>query len=190
MKRIALPSLALTACWAVSAIGLIMMWQLLPTIISQAAVLILFIYSVISSYRGNVLISVYATAFIGLALFNYIQISYNLTPLIASLAIFGLVLLITWVKSSFHDNAVGRLEAILLAFFVSQVNSIVALWPVSFYNRALIVGLTFYLFWHIFQATSKETSPNMAKHFVFVAIVAILVLGGIIWANFPQLLTF
>jgi len=168
--------------------GIFVMWRLLPTGLSQLSILLLVIISVVLSYRGSALSTVYGTAFIGLALINYLQVSLNLDSIIASIGVFGLVTLITWVKNRFHNTSVGRLEALLLAFIVAQANSIASLWPVSFYNRAIIVGLIFYLFWRIFD--QSETSEKLVGHFVFVSFIAILVLGGIVWANFPQLLTF
>ncbi|MEX2012298.1 MAG: hypothetical protein WD970_00880 [Patescibacteria group bacterium] len=184
-----LPPLALLACWAVMFAGLFVMWRLLPTGLSQISVLILVIVATVVGYRGNVLPTVYTTALIGLALINYVQASFALAPIVGSVAVFLLIVLITWIKNQFHSTSVGRLEAVLLAFFVSQANSIASLWPVSFYNRALIVGLVFYLFWHIFEQRD-DGQVKLAGHFVFVGIIAILILGSIIWANFPQLLSF
>jgi len=182
------PPVALLACWVVMVGGIFAMWRLLPTGLSQIAVLVLVIVSIVLSNRGSVLTTVYGTALIGLALINYLQASFALDPIIGSIGVFGLVTLITWVKNRFHATNVGRLEALLLAFLVAQANSIASLWPVSFYNRAVIVGLVFYLLWQIFDQYNEQQS--LVGHFVFVSFIAILVLGGIIWANFPQLLTF
>lgn len=189
MFKLRFPSIALSACWVVIVVGVIVMWRLLPTTFSQGAILSLAIISIVLGYRGSILPTVYTCAFVGLALINYIQAQFGLAPIIGSLAVFSLITLITWIKNYFHTTSIGRLEALLLAFFVSQINSIASLWPVSFYNRALIVGLVFYLFWHIFEAR-EENSPSLSGHFVFVTIIAILIVGSIIWANFPQLLLF
>lgn len=189
MFRLKLPPIALGVCWVVIVVGVVVMWRLLPTTLSQAAVLTLTIFTIITGYRGNALPTVYTCAFVGLALINYVQAYFGLAPIIGSLAVFLLIILITWIKNYFHTTSVGKLEALLLAFFVSQANSIASLWPVSFYNRALIVGLVFYLFWHIFE-NRDESSVKLSSHFAFVTIVAILIVGSIIWANFPQLLSF
>ena len=189
MFQLRLPSVALGACWVVTVVGVVVMWQLLPTALSQAAVLSLTIVAIILGLKGNILPTVYTCAFVGLALINYTQIQFNIAPVISTLAVFSLITLITWIKNYAHVTSVGRLEALLLAFFVSQTNSIASLWPVSFYNRALVAGLVFYLFWHILER-HDENSPSLSGHFVFVAIIAILIVGSIIWANFPQLLSF
>ena len=189
MFQLKFPPIALGACWVVTVAGVIVMWPLLPTTLSQIAVLFLTVITIFFGLRGNVLPTVYTCAFVGLALINYLQIQLGLAPIIGSLAVFSLITLITWIKNYFHTTGVGRLEALILAFFVSQVNSIASLWPVSFYNRALVVGLVFYLFWHIF-AKRDENSPSLSGPFAFVTIIAILIVGSIIWANFPQLLSF
>lgn len=166
-----------------------MTWRLLPTGLSQLGILVLVIISFLSERRGNVLPTVYATALVGLSFINYVQASLRWPAISASVAVFGLMLLITTVKNRFHDGRVGRLEQVLLAFFVTQINSIASLWPISSFNRSLLTGIAFYVLWHIFEERESET-VELGKHFAFAIFAAILVIGSIIWANFPQLLSF
>ena len=189
LQRRTLPPVGLLACWALTLVGIAVMWRLLPTGLSQVGILILVIASFISGWRGNVLPTVYATALLGLSLINYGQASLQWPAISATVAVFVLMLLITTVKNRFHDGRVGQLEQVLLAFFITQVNSITSLWPISSFNRSLLTGIAFYVLWHIFEEREGE-AVGLGKHFVFAVLAAILVIGSIIWANFPQLLSF
>lgn len=189
LHRRTLPPVGLLACWVLIITGTAVMWRLLPTGLSQLGVLVLVIASFISGWRGNALPTVYATALLGLSLINYGQAALQWPAISGSAAVFGLMLLITTVKNRFHDGRVGQLEQVLLAFFITQVNSVTSLWPISSFNRSLLTGIAFYVLWHIFE--EREGQPGeLGKHFAFAVLAAILVIGSIIWANFPQLLSF
>ncbi len=189
LRRRALPPVGLLACWVLILVGVAVMWRLLPTGFSQLAILVLVISSFISGWRGNVLPTVYASALLGLSLINYGQALLQWPAISATAAVFVLMLLITTVKNRFHEGRVGQTEQVLLAFFIAQVNSITSLWPISSFNRSLLTGIAFYVLWHIFEERGGE-NVGLGKHFVFAVLAAILVIGSIIWANFPQLLSF
>jgi|GEM_PF-1294414 len=181
--------------WLVSFIAIAVLWRFMPTAKSQIALLLLAVLVIISTLFKETELPILTTIFFAFFLINYWQINHQNLPIIGTVAtaiavpVLGLVA----EKISSSTNAESHhlvSQWLLLGLISAELFSVLNFWPVSFFNRALLGGIIFYFFWRYFLLVQENHRPTLVAHFIFVGLAAILVVGIIIWANFPHLIGF
>lgn len=76
----------------------------------------------------------------------------------------------------------------ILGLIAAQSVTLFSFWPISFFSRTVLSGVLFYLMWQLILKNPQTSVRAEAGHFVFITVTAIVVIGVILWANFPQLL--
>lgn len=188
------PKLYVWFFWLVDIIALILCWRLLPTVTSQfvlaGALLVIFAFSLADILEPlNIGTFVFA-----MLLTNYLQVTYHIYPLIISLITGLIVILIGLVSDAELKPNQASMKQIInwfcLAFLVAQSQTILSYWPVSLFSRTLVLMLVFYGLWQLFRFDEETTKLSRALHFAYIGVTAIVIVGTIIWANFPQLIPF
>ena len=96
---------------------------------------------------------------------------------------------LVYESRQFPDTWKGSyLKWLLLSLVISESYGLFNYWSISMFNRGLLVLTVFYTVWFYLER-SDESTKSVIGHFAFSLVIAIVVLGGIIWANYPQLLT-
>jgi len=79
---------------------------------------------------------------------------------------------------------------LVLGFLIAQINSLLIFWPFSFFENSLISFIVFYAFWQLIQLFGFSSRRSLIAHFVFTLLAVIVVIGAVLWVNYPQLRTF
>ncbi len=80
---------------------------------------------------------------------------------------------------------------LILGFLTAQVNSMLIFWPFSFFENTLISFIVYFAFWQMIQLFEGKTNRrSLVAHLVFVLLAVILVIGAVLWTNYPQFRSF
>lgn len=181
----------LAVFWAILVLGTVITWRFLPTTTSQIAYVLLFVFSTISILLKQGRIAGLSTMFLVLVSVNYWLLDESINGVIGNAVLILAAVLIGRVIEETDDHVRTPITFwLLLGLGLSQVNTIFSHWPISFFNRALLSGICFYLFWRLIELRDSSSSFQLVRHFLFVAVTVMVVVGSIIWANFPQLTPF
>lgn len=167
----------------------------MPSAKSQVALLLLMGFVVLSTMWKQTELPILTTIFLSLVLISYWQVNYPNWPIIGVVATAIVVPLLGLAGEKINrtDDTVEDHHLVshwlLLGLISAEALTIFSYWPVSFFNRSLLTGIFFYAFWQLFRLPEIK-SRAIITHFAFVAVAVILVIGVIIWANFPQLAEF
>lgn len=186
-----LPKSQLAVFWALITIGLLVTWQVLPTTFSQIAYLLLFIFSIVMAVLNKGKIAGLSAMFFTLVSINYWQLGGVINPLVTG----AILVLVSVVVGRCVETVEGEEKSpiifwLILGFAIAQANAIFIQWPISFFNRALLSGITFYLFWQLMELRDTGFGRPVVGHFLFVSLAVIVVISTIIWTNFPHLAPF
>ncbi|HUD20986.1 MAG TPA: hypothetical protein VMQ44_02895 [Candidatus Saccharimonadales bacterium] len=180
--------------WLVDIAGLAVAWRWLPTVTAQVALVI-----ALAILIGFSLADIYEPLFFGtfaftLLLINYLEIVRQFNPLLISLMTAGTVLIIGQAAEHYLTRREKSWRQIsywlILAFLIAQAQMLVSYWPVSMFNRTSILLVIFYGLWQMFRFQPDSSRLAWVAHFVYIGVAAIVIVGTIIWANYPQLLPF
>lgn len=181
----------LAVFWAILVLGTVITWRFLPTTTSQIAYVLLFVFSTINILLKQGRIAGLSTMFLVLVSVNYWLLDESINGVIGNAVLILAAVLIGRVIEETDDHVRTPITFwLLLGLGLSQVNTIFSHWPISFFNRALLSGICFYLFWRLIELRDSQGSFQLVRHFLFVAVTVMVVVGSIIWANFPQLTPF
>lgn len=132
-----------------------------------------------------------STMFLVLVSVNYWLLDESINSLIGNtILILAAVLIGRAIEETEHNQATPIIFWLILGLALSQINAVFSHWPISFFNRALLSGICFYLFWQLIEMRETATPYRVVGHFLFVAATVMVVISSIIWANFPQLTPF
>ncbi len=182
--------------WLICLGAIIVVWGLMPTLLSQIALIILFIFVMISTLLRQSELPVLSAVFLCFLVVSYWQAGHPDMQIYASIAVAALVPIIGLigekVNRGFKLISENQLFShwLLLGLISAEVSTIFNNWPVSFFNRSLMASVVFYAFWQLFHIQHNNERRSLVAHFIFVGITVILVIGIIIWANFPHLTNF
>lgn len=184
------------ALWLICLSAIIIVWGLMPTFLSQVALIVLFILIFISTLLRQSELPVLSTIFLCFLVISYWQAKNPNLQIYATIAIAAIVPIIGLigekVNRSFKLISENQLFShwLLLGLISAEMSTVFNNWPVSFFNRSLMASIVFYAFWQLFRIQHNNERRSLAAHFIFVGITVILVVGIIIWANFPHLTNF
>lgn len=169
------------------------LWSYLPNTASQNAFLAMAVLSLIIVAKRNPAYTFLCVTFFSLAVAHRYQANHATS--------FLLVLIVFLVVSATglffhlshwpHENEDPPLQAVhypILGLIAAQSVTLFSFWPISFFSRTILSGVLFYLLWQLLLRDAHTQLRAQLGHFVFIALTAILVVGVIVWANFPQLL--
>lgn len=177
--------------WAILLLGTVLTWRFLPTTTSQIAYIGLFVFSTIMILLRQGRIAGLSAMFLVLVSVNYWLLDESINGIIGSATlILAATLIGRTIEETEQNSPAPIIYWILLGFGIAQINAVFIQWPISFFNRALLSGICFYLFWQLLEYRDDSSPYRLVGHFLFVAVAVIVVIGSIIWANFPQLTPF
>lgn len=165
-------------------------WPNLPTLVSQIAISGLTAVVLITIFRksSHDLLRTFLVAYSSLfasILFERGIINESVIVIIYGVLIFLLGLFVLTLKGEKGQTSI--IEWLITCLISAQLLGLFLFWPISYFNRTLLVVVTFYMVWRFID--NKDASiGQLLLHFIFTGVIAIVILGGIIWANFPHLL--
>lgn len=167
-------------------------WRFLPTTLSQVGLGLFIAYSIFSSYRGNFQLVALINLVYLAVLVNYL-VAQQLLSYTNSTIIFGITLFSLGLIYEQLEKKKPAQEQVLFWGFIALISAqcygFFNYWSISLFNRSLLLLVVFYIIWHYLEISDGSTK-SLIGHFIFSALIAIVILGGIIWANFPQVLPF
>lgn len=191
LKRLSIP-VSLVGLWLFWLIVLVTIWRLLPNFLTEIALLTLVAVSFWGSLKKKMMVALFCSIVFLNIFLNYLVVQQNL-GLYLSTIIFGMGLILIGLIYESNQYPLtwkeGILKWVLIALVISESYGFFSYWSISLFNRGLLVVFFFYMIWFYLEQSDGSTK-SLIGHFIFSLLIAILVLGGIIWANYPQLLTF
>lgn len=178
--------------WLISAVATAVIWQSLPSVTAQIGVLLFFAVIVIATLNKFMELPLVATVFFSILLVNDWLVSSRVVPIFGTVIIVFILPIIGLLSEiiGYEELQIRRTHWAILGLLVAEANSLFYYWPVSFFNRTLLTGVVFYALWQLLRINEERAHTSYLTHFVFVGLTVILVVGLIIWANFPQLTVF
>jgi hypothetical protein len=172
--------------------SLIVIWPYTPSPAARLALLVAGVLMVFMVWLKKIDLPLVGAVLFSLVLanFSYIKLS---SPLLASIIVFGSINVIGLTAGLIDQQSLNRQTLVnwfLISLATTEVSSVVVFWPFSFFNRALITFLFFYALWYYLKIKEGGSNQSVLAHFIFVSLAVILVLGTLIWANFPHLRLF
>lgn len=182
----------LVGLWVFWLVVLVLIWRMLPSLLTQIVLPLLVVVAIWKSYQRQMILALFTSVVFLNILLNYLVIQHGLA-LYLSTIFFGIGLFLIGIIYEGRQNPLtwksSFLKWILLGLVISESYGFLSYWSISFFNRGLLALLFFYIIWFYLEQCD-DTPKSAVGHFIFSLLIAILVLGGIIWANYPQLLTF
>lgn len=182
--------------WLISFVAVIVLWRFMPSAKSQIALLLLLGFVVLSTLWKQTELPILTTIFLSLGLISYWQVIHPAWPIIGAVAT-ALVVPMLGLAGEKINRSNAEMEDhhlvsrwLLLGLISAEALTIFSYWPISFFNRSLLTGIFFYTFWQFFRLQETSQTRGLIAHFAFVSVAVILVLGVILWANFPHLVSF
>lgn len=167
----------------------------MPTFASQAALIALLILVIISTLLYQTELPILTTIFLTILVICYwmvVKPRFQLVELAAvALVVPALGMAGDRINRDFRQMEKNQVFShwLLLGLMTAEVVAVFNFWPVSFFNRALLSSLVFYTIWHLLRIQHNvEQRRSYIAHFIFVGVAVIVVIGVMIWANFPHLI--
>ena len=180
--------------WLVCLATTVAIWRLMPTKLSQASLIILLVLVVGSTLLKQTELPIITTIFLSVLIITYWQIRYPSYELLYTVLVVALIPIIGMAGDIINRDfrQMDRDEVfshwLILGLFTAESLAVFSRWPVSFFNRTLLTMIVFYTFWHYLRIQHNvDQRRSYIAHFIFVAVAVIVVIGIIIWANFPHL---
>lgn len=182
--------------WLIAAASISILWRFMPSFWAQLGLLILLVIIIVSTLKRQTELPVLSTIFLAVTVVHYYQIGHPDSPLIGALIAFIIVPAIGLAGEKLNptespsDNHLVVGSWLVLGFIIAQMVSVFSYWPVSFFNRSLLTGTVFYTFWQLIIIQKTNEPKRYVTHFAFVGLTVIVIVGIILWVNFPQLISF
>jgi len=185
--------LAKLIVWLLPIASLAYSWNYLPTSQMKLALLSLTIITVALTMMRKV-------SFPRLGITYFVFLFLNLVQLrlaISATVITSIVLASLIAVGLLQDYLVHQrfrlpelTNLMLLAFLSAQIHSLLIYWPFGFSEKALLDFIGYYIFWQYLEMYETADRQSVIRHFAFTALTVMVVLGFLIWTNFPQLKIF
>lgn len=181
--------------WIICLTSIVIVWRLMPTVASQAALVVLLVTVIFSTLLYQTELPILTTVFLSILVIQYwLVTSPQYQILFIALSAFlvpAIGLAGDRINRDFRQMEKDQVLShwLLLGLMTGESVSIFNNWPVSFFNRSLLTAIIFYTFWHLLRVQHNlDQRRSYIAHFVFVGVAVIVVIGIIIWANFPHLI--
>jgi hypothetical protein len=182
--------------WLVALVETIVIWKTVSTTAAQVALICMLVLSAALTYVKRYELPLLASIFTTVIASSYWQTSQS-SELTVNLVIVLLIVtslgLLKEILEQGWENINNELigQWLLLGLISAEMVSFFSSWQVSFFNRSLFILIIFYLFWRLFDLLNNQAPRReLISHFLFVGATAIVVIGIIIWSNFPKLILF
>lgn len=179
--------------WLIPLVAVVVMWNSLPTLTAQIGLLLLYLTIVALTFGRYMELPLVATVFFSILVINDLSVAKHVAPIFSTVAIFFLLPAIGLLSEviGYEELQIRRAYWAILGLLVAQANSLFYFWPVSFFNRSLMTGVVFYALWQLLRINEHKSSfRSYVAHFAFVGLAVMVVIGLIVWTNFPQLIAF
>ncbi|HSX42353.1 MAG TPA: hypothetical protein VLE93_03310 [Candidatus Saccharimonadales bacterium] len=178
--------------WVISAVATAVIWNSLPSLGAQIGLILFFGVIVLATLNKFMELPLVATVFFSILLVNDWLVGSRVSPIFGTFIIVAILPTIGLLSEiiGYEELQIRRAHWALLGLLVAEANSLFYYWPVSFFNRTLLTGVVFYALWQLLRINEERAHLSYLAHFAFVALAVILVVGFILWANFPQLTVF
>lgn len=179
--------------WLVPLITLVIVDDTIPSAATRGALAVAAILVGLSASLRQLNYPVIGAPFFVILLANYYQSYLLIHPLFTSLIVMaGVPVIGLWARR------VGRLPVnqehfihwTVLGFLTAQINSLLAFWPFSYFENTLISFVAYYALWQVIQLFGSSDRRSILSHFVFTLVAVIVVVGALLWLNFPQFRSF
>lgn len=179
--------------WVIPLVATGIVWDSLPRFSTQLSLASAALIVGLAATLRQVSYPIIGTPFFILLIASYYQSFLLVDPLVIS----ALILIALPVSSIYLYRLAGKpitrtdiTEWVFLAFLTAQINSLLLFWPFSFFENALVSFIAYYTLWQLVRILEAPARRSLIAHFVFTCLAVIVVIGVIIWANFPQFRTF
>jgi hypothetical protein len=179
--------------WVIPLVSTALVWDSIPRAATQVSLAFAAVLIGIAATLRQVNYPIIGTPFFILLLASYYQSFLLIEPLIISALVIGALPITTILLYRLAGRHLQRdrvIELLFLGFLVAQVNSLLLFWPFSFFENALISFVAYYALWGLIQSLHTGTRRSIIGHFAFTCLAVILIIGVLVWANFPQFRTF
>lgn len=182
--------------WLVPLIVLAATWDSIPQAATQLGLVAVLVIVGLSASLKQINYPLIGTPFFILLLANYWLFQQDISsPWIVPITAFTLILI---PLTGLFARQLGRLPInrevtvhwLMLGFLTAQVNSLLIFWPFSFFENTLISFIAYYALWQLIQLFGTKSRRSVVAHFVFTLVAVIVVLGVLLWVNYPQLRIF
>ncbi len=187
-----LPYLA-TLYWVIPLVATITVWESLPKTATQLSLVIATGIIGMGATTRRIDYPIVGTPFFILLLASYSQQLLLINPILMSAVLIIALPLTAALLYRIGGRALSRhelIEHVFLGFLTAQVHSLLFYWPFSFFENALISYIAYYWLWQLQRILNAQTVRSVLAHFLFTALAVILVIGVLLWVNFPQLRIF
>lgn len=181
--------------WLIATGSIVVLWRFMPNSWTQIGLLILLGIIIFSTINRQADLPVLSTIFLALAVVHYFQATHPAWPLAGALLAIVLVPALGLAgekldrRDDLPDSHLVVGNWLILGLITAQAVSIFSYWPVSFFNRSLLTGTFFYTFWQMIIIQKTGETRRLITHFAFVTLTVIVIVGILIWVNFPQLIS-
>ena len=186
------PPVLLVGFWVLWVATVVLVWRQLPSLLSELGLSGLVLATIWSSYTKRFSLAIFTTLVLLTIIIDLLATGQYISTGIAT-ALLGVVIFATGLAFEYlkrpQDWRERLLNWALIALVASESYGFFSFWPISVFNKGVLVLVFFYIVWHYLEQNDGSTK-SLVSHFIFSLVIAIVVLGGIIWANFPQLLLF
>jgi hypothetical protein len=188
MKRV-LPPVGIIYFWLVPLAVLIVVSDAIPSEPTRLGLAVVAVIIGLSAQFRRFHYPAIGTPFFILLLANYYQAYLLLSPLVVSAMVLVGIPLTGLLARRLLRLPVERehfLHWLVLGFIISQINSLLAFWPFSFFENSLISLIAYYFLWQVILLFAASSRRSLVAHFVFTTLAAIVAIGALLWLNFPQ----
>ncbi len=179
--------------WVIPFLATSIVWDSLPRLATQLSLIAAAIIIGLAATLRQVNYPIIGTPFFILLIASYYQSFLLVDPLFISALVIVALPLSSIYLYRIAGQTIGRAEItewFFLAFLTAQINSLLLFWPFSFFENALVSFIGYYALWQLVRILESPARRSLIAHFVFTCLAVIVVIGVIIWANFPQFRTF
>ncbi len=179
--------------WVIPLVGTALVWESLPRAATQFSLAAAAVLIGIAASLRQLNYPIIGTPFFVLLIASYYQSFLLIDPLIISALVVIALPAVNIYLYRLAEQELNRkeiVELVFLGFLTAQVNSLLLFWPFTFFENALISFIAYYALWQLIRILNRSTTKSVVAHFVFTCLAVILVIGVLLWANFPQFRTF
>ena len=183
-----------TIFWLISYVSTLIIWQSLPTQLSQTGIIMLLIITAFLTLTKHYQLPFLTAIIFIFIVFNKWQVDKTNSLQISIVIIFIATTALGIVKEKVSPEAPPYSLSLfsrwaLLGMICSEMFSFFSNWPISYINRSILLTTVFYFFYQLLDlySSSDNKKSELIVHFIFSSLAVMVIIGIIIWINFPRL---
>ena len=187
MFSLKIPTIRVAFFWVSQLVLTITIWNLLPTDLTRALLLLTLFISFLSTINNSFeLPKLVNISLIFCALFFWSDGGYisRFTATVLTFIALGL-------NEGFAKHEADQIskdipiifrEVAIIAYAGAQISSLIAYWPVGFFYKVTLALVMYYFFTQLFKYI--ESNRKIAfSHFVFTTLAVILIMSSMLWSG-------